>query len=129
RATPSGEWFAGRFARDVLARLRDVFNAVTLSPYTDFVPKAFAVVRQVVASGTITEADRADFLAHLVRQLASHLAAYDLVTFHHRGANYPDALLLDGLMAEVLPLASERPDLFTGAGRPARLRRRAIRHG
>ncbi|HEX4589373.1 MAG TPA: hypothetical protein VH120_05560, partial [Gemmataceae bacterium] len=77
----------------------------------------------------VAESDRADFLAHLVRQLSRHLAAYDLVAFHHRGANYPDALLLADLLGELLPLGAERPELFAGSTSGARLRRRAVRHG
>ena len=41
-----------------------------------------------------------------------HLTAYDLITFHHQGANYPDALLLDGLLRDVLALASVHSNLF-----------------
>jgi hypothetical protein len=120
---------AERAAANVLCGLRGVFNAVTLSPYTDFVPKALALVRELERRAAVDGADRVDFLAHLVRQLFRHLSAYDLVTFHHRGANYPDALLLDDLLADLLPLAAERPDLFAGDDRGPVLRRRAVRHG
>lgn len=118
---------AGSPPANVLQTLREVFNAVTLSPYTDFVARVFAALRRWAADGPITEADRIDFLAHLVRQLWRHLTAYDLVTFHHRGSNYPDALLLDDLTAELLSAANYRPNLFVGDDRPARLRRRAVR--
>jgi hypothetical protein len=73
-----------------------------------------------------------DFLGHLLRQLGRHLTAYDLVTFHHRGANYPDALLLDAVLKEYLAWADRRPDLFTDSaweGWRKRLRRRALRQG
>jgi hypothetical protein len=33
-----------------------------------------------------------------------HLTAYDLHTFHHRGENYPDALLLDELLTRLVRL-------------------------
>ena len=46
--------------------------------------------------------EHADFLANLLRRLCRHLTAFDLVTFHHRGANYPDALLLDDALKRCL---------------------------
>ncbi len=115
-------------AGEILPLLRGMFNAVSLSPFTDFTAKSLALVRVLVKLGAISQGDRADFLSHLIRQLARHLAAYDLVAFHHRGANYPDALLLDEVLGELLPLAVEQPALFAGASRNSRLRRRAIRH-
>src|SRR5581483_1487988 len=70
------------------------------------------------------------------RQGARHLTAYDLVTFHHRGANYPDALLLDAVLRRLPGLIEARPQLFLpAADDPAegqtrkRLRRRALRQG
>jgi hypothetical protein len=112
---------------EILPLLRGVFNAVSLSPYTDFAPKALAFVRRLARKGVIATEQHIDFLAHLVRQLSRHLTAYDLVTFHHRGANYPDALLLDDLLAELLPLGTTQADLFHGDRREQRLRRRAVR--
>ena len=106
-----------------------MFNSLSLSPYTDFVAKALAFVRLLADRGTITATDRVDFLSHLIRQLSRHLAAYDLVTFHHRGANYPDALLLADVLGEFLPLASGAVRTVRRPKRGARLRRRAIRHG
>ena len=125
------EPFAGQCsarAGEILPLLRGMFNAVSLSPFTDFTGKLLAFVQALVRLGAISETDRADFLCHLIRQLGRHLAAYDLVTFHHRGANYPDALLLAELLGELLPLAAQHADLFAGADRDSRLRRRAIRH-
>jgi hypothetical protein len=131
RATPNDELnaLAERFGResDALAMLRAVFNAVTLSPYTDFAPKVLSLVRLMSVRGTVRDTDRVDFLCHLIRQLARHLAAYDLRTFHHRGANYPDALLLDDVWSELLPLTAKRPELFAGEESVPRLRRRAVR--
>jgi hypothetical protein len=135
RATPHGEIpglmarFRGWPADDILALLRAEFNSVTLSPYTDFARKALAFVRELAANGTVSSVERLEFICHLVRQLTRHLAAYDLITFHHRGANYPDALLLNDLLAELWPITAERSDLFAGDSRDARLRRRAVRHG
>src|SRR5262249_18089237 len=70
------------------------------------------------------------------RQTGRHLTAYALVTFHHRGANYPDALLLDAVLKAYLARVNRRPPAFatdpsdnavTAAGK--RLRRRALRQG
>jgi hypothetical protein len=130
RATPRDELaaLAGQLPNplEMPALLRGVFNAVTLSPYTDFAPKALDFVRHLVGHGAIAEIDQVDFICHVIRQLARHLAAYDLITFHHRGANYPDALLLDDLLAELVPLAAAHQELFAGDDFT---RRRAIRHG
>jgi hypothetical protein len=63
----------------------------------------------------------------LLRQLCRHLAAYDLVTFHHRGANYPDALLLDAVLKRFVTLIAAPSGDFDGAAAQARLRRRAFR--
>jgi hypothetical protein len=77
--------------------LRSLFNEVSLSPYTRFVDNALAC------------ADRwwdIDSWTFMLRQLCRHLSAYDLVTFHHRGANYPDALLLDAVLRCFVAMAS-----------------------
>jgi hypothetical protein len=112
---------------ETLRLLRAVFNDVALSPYTDFVDKTLHFLRRLVEHGHLTIEQHVDFLSHLLRQLARHLTAYDLVTFHHRGANYPDALLLDAALKQYLRLIESQPALFAGATRPARLRRRALR--
>jgi hypothetical protein len=119
---------SGRPAAELLRQLRETFNAVALSPYTDFVDKALAWVRVLTDRGTFTPTQHLDFLAHLLRQLGRHLSAYDLVTFHHRGANYPDALLLDAVWREFVDAIERRPSILTD-GSAARLRRRALRTG
>jgi hypothetical protein len=106
---------------ECLALLLRAFNAASLSPYTDFVPRAMSLLRQLTSTDL---ARRADFIAKLVMLLDRHLCAYDLVKFHHRGANYPDALLLDELWRELLAIAGTQPALFAEFG----LRRRAVRH-
>lgn len=99
-----------------LSRLREVFLDVSLSPYTGFVDRALAFARQCSA------AEQADFFAWLLRLQWRHLNAYDLHVFHHRGANYPDALLIDAALRELIRLAASQPDLFADAGRRRGLR-------
>jgi hypothetical protein len=120
---------SGHPAEQVPRLLRSVFNDVSLSPWTDFAEKALRFVRQLVEGGSLTAAEQVDFLGHVLRQLARHLTAYDLITFHHRGANYPDALLLDLVLKEYLRLIEARPELFTSPDEHGRLRRRALRQG
>jgi hypothetical protein len=119
---------SGQSVALLLGRLRETFNAVALSPYTDFADKALTWLRVMTERGTFTAAERVDFLAHLLRQLGRHLSAYDLVTFHHRGANYPDALLLDTVWRDFVDAVERRPSLLT-EGPEARRRRRALRSG
>jgi hypothetical protein len=124
----------GHTPAELAALLRTAFNQTSLSPWTDFVDRALAFVRQLEAQGYFHPEMSVDFLAHLLRQAGRHLTAYDLVTFHHRGANYPDALLLDAVLKEYLRAVEQRPELFAaqaGDGpdeeRVRRLRRRALR--
>jgi hypothetical protein len=99
-------------SKDLLALLRAVFNEVALSPYTDFVEKVLRFVESLVRKGYFSVEEQVDFLSYLLRQNARHLTAYDLITFHHRGANYPDALLLDTVLRAYLALVEEWPELF-----------------
>jgi hypothetical protein len=105
--------------------LRGLFNEVSLSPWTDLGARVLLWLRRLEADGFADAAAATDFLGGLLRQLGRHLTAYDLVTFHHRGANYPDALLLDLALKDYLSRVEARPDLF--AGDAGRLRRRALR--
>src|SRR3989440_8473677 len=105
---------------------RSLFNAVSLSPYTSLVDNAIALIELTGRQ------DVFDVLGDLLIKLGRHLTAYDLVTFHHRGANYPDALLLDAVLKEYLAWAERRPELFAdsaGERWRKRLRRRALRQG
>jgi len=120
--------------RTLLLLLRDLFNDVSLSPFTDLTEKALTFARQLtIPFGK--EAELADFLlCYLLRQTGRHLTAYDLVRFHHAGANYPDALLLDAVLQEYLDLIHRRPELFLDAEndheaiqKSKRLRRRGLR--
>jgi hypothetical protein len=107
--------------------LQRLFNDVSLSPYTGFVDAALAFTASLSRQGVWSPAEEIDFLGWLLRQLGRHLTAYDLVVFHHRGANYPDALLLDAVLTRYLPAMDDQPAHFTGDSAKARLRRRALR--
>ncbi len=107
--------------------LRSLFNDVSLSPYTSFVENALALLDLLTERGTINVAERIDFLSWLLRQLGRHLTAFDLVTFHHRGANYPDAILLDAALRVYVRELERTPAAFLADDPPARRRRRALR--
>jgi hypothetical protein len=115
----------GFSADDVLRFFRNLFNEVALSPWTDFAANALALVAELARLHFLDTAAHVDFVGWLLRRLTRHLTAYDLVTFHHRGANYPDALLLDAALKDYLRLIEAQPALF--AGEDGRLRRRALR--
>ena len=126
----------GHTKQPLVDLLRTLFNGTSLSPYTTFVDRALKFVERLEAEDYFSPADRADLLGYLLRHLGRHLTAYDLVTFHHRGANYPDALLLDTALKAYLQLAEDRPELFAAKGGGTgeqearrRLRRRALRQG
>jgi hypothetical protein len=117
-------------------QFRWMFNEVALSPYTAFVDNCLAFWQALIDRGHVDVAEFADFLGYLLRLVGRHLTAYDLITFHHRGANYPDALLLDAVLKTYLEVVERRPDLFVPAAadsaaqeKPKRLRRRALRQG
>lgn len=114
------------WVRDCLTELREIFTGVSLTPYTEFVDTTIAFVQALTDMQAIAVEDEIDLWSWLLRQLGRHLTAYDLVTFHFRGANYPDALLLDAVLKRYLALVDARPDLFRGDG-PGRRRRRALR--
>lgn len=123
----------GRTAADLPAVLRRLFNQVSLSPYTDLVAKTLVFLHALETHGLFHTEQVVDFLGYLLRHIGRHLTAFDLILFHHRGANYPDALLLDAVMKEYLAILERRPDLFLNGGTgetPAlRIRRRALRQG
>lgn len=124
----------GHDGHDFLNLLRSLFNEVSLSPYADLAERTLAVLHLLEQRGEVTSADVLDLIAHLLRQLGRHLTAYDLVVFHHRGANYPDALLLDTLLKAYLDIVERRPALVMAEANETdverkrqRLRRRALR--
>jgi hypothetical protein len=98
--------------REYARLLRLLFNEVSLSPYTDLAGKVLAFVNHLATFSYLPSSEGLSFLESLLRQNGRHLTAYDLITFHHRGANYPDALLLDELCKEYLSLIDSRPQLF-----------------
>jgi hypothetical protein len=111
---------------EFLRRLRLLFNEVALSPYTDFVGKTLLLLKGLQRRGYLSAALLADFLSWLLRHLVRHLTAYDLIRFHHQGANYPDALLLDEVLGEYISLLDSSPELWQ-VGPVAPVRRRALR--
>jgi hypothetical protein len=125
----AGRWerIADGTAGGMLGLMREVFNGVSLSPYTELPEAALHFLRGLESAGHIDSAALTDFLAHLLRQIGRHLTAYDLVQFHHAGANYPDALLLDAVLGEYLRLIDDQPALFLDPSSSGRLRRRALR--
>jgi hypothetical protein len=128
-------WKEIGYERTAIPRLlRDLFEEISLSPYTDFVEKALAFVALLEEQGVWSAEQLVDFLSWLLRHIVQHLTAYDLATFHHRGANYPDVLLLDEVLKSYLSLIESRADLFLRADgetdlarRRKRMRRRALR--
>jgi hypothetical protein len=130
-------WAAlGRTGEDLVRLLRTLFNEVSLTPWTGIAERTLAFLAAWESTAVLRDDQVTDFLAHLLRQAGRHLTAYDLETFHHRGANYPDALLLDAVLRAYLACINRQPAAFTAA--PAdddttaarkRLRRRALRQG
>lgn len=126
----------GRTSTELTALLRSMFNQVSLSPYTDLAAKTLAFLHAAEAVGSLSIEQVADFLSFLLRHIGRHLTAFDLVLFHHRGANYPDALLLDTVLKAYLGMIDRRPQFFLDATdesedrrRLKRMRRRALRQG
>jgi hypothetical protein len=126
----------GRTTADLVALTRLLFNEVSLSPWTDLVEKTLAFLRVLDERGLLATEQRIDFLSYLLRHIGRHLTAYDLVVFHHRGANYPDALLLDAVLKEYLALIEDRSEFFAETAdedetvrHRKRIRRRALRQG
>jgi hypothetical protein len=126
----------GRTIADLLSALRTLFNEVSLSPYTELVDKTLIFLRTLEEERILRTEQVVDFLSYLLRHIGRHLTAFDLVIYHHRGANYPDALLLDSVLKEYLRFFQPWPDLFLDAAdedetarRRKRVRRRALRQG
>jgi hypothetical protein len=89
-----------------------LFNRLALSPWTALADNLIAAVLRFDHA--------AERLGFMLRHLARHLNAFDLVRFHNRGANYPDALMLDALLRAFIPLLRGDEDHIV---------RRALRQG
>ena len=103
--------------------VRRMFDDISLSPWTPIVPRLLDALDALVERGWLPLPLLVDFQSSLLRLVGRHLTAYDLVTFHHRGANYPDALLLDLVFRRYLARVEQAPEHFDAS----RLRRRALR--
>jgi hypothetical protein len=115
----------GNSDETLLRTLASVFHDVSLSPWTDFVERVLRALSSLEVMTAVSAENALDLESYFLRLVCRHLTAYDLVTFHHRGANYPDALLLDAVLNDYLARLEKNPELFTdGAGR---VRRRALR--
>jgi hypothetical protein len=124
----------GGATEELPALMRRLFDEVALSPLTGFIESALRFLVVLEAKGALSADAVTDFLSYLMRHLVRHLTAYDLITFHHQGANYPDALLLDAALRSYLERIEREPFLFLPADTDdgptqtrKRLRRRALR--
>jgi hypothetical protein len=75
-----------------------------------------------------------DTFSFMLRHLARHLTAFDLVTFHNLGAEYADAIFLDAMLKAYLALIDDHRSEFERSlddsitvASAKRLRRRALR--
>ena len=94
---------------------RELFNHVALSPYTDFCDRLLdALLALATPSEPVAVTAVADTMSYMLRHLCRHLTAFDLKLFHNFGANYPDALFLDGLLKAYLRLVDSHPLLWIG---------------
>lgn len=111
--------------------LRTVIEHVSLSSYTRFAENFAALLRRLAGDDLLGAEAVVDTIGYILRHLVRHLTAFDLVTFHNRGANYPDALFLDLLLRDYAALLARRPEFFLPPpGNDhllARRRRRALR--
>ncbi len=119
---------------DLSKRLRLVMLHVSLTPYLDFTTKVWQLTDAMLDAGRISAEQRLDLFCWVLRLVARHLTSFDLVEFHHRGANYPDALLIDELAGRLTQTLSKSLEFFLDlptddnqVRHRKRLRRRAIR--
>jgi hypothetical protein len=118
---------ADRGAAWATGLLRAVFNGVALSPYTHFADALVGLIVALADSPWFGLAEAIDAIGYMLRHLCRHLTAFDLTLFHNFGANYPDALFLEALLAAYVKLLARDPDLILGSDSPCRQRRRALR--
>jgi hypothetical protein len=105
--------------------VRQLFHQVALSPFTGLTSNLASLLRELGNASRQGREIAADLFGYLLRHLVRHLTAFDLLTFHNRGANYPDALALDCWLREYAEIIEQEPAVFQ---QPERiLRRRALR--
>lgn len=121
---------------DLCEVFRELFGQVALSPYTGFFDRWVDLLVRLADEKFAGAAAIADVMSLMLRQLVRHLTAFDLRTFHNFGANYPDALVLDTVLAAYNNLLCKQQNLLVDASgddarsaRSKRLRRRALRQG
>ena len=125
---------AGLAVEQVPSIVKTLFNHIALSPYTGFVDRLILMLHHWSRLDLIGPVPVIDMLSFMLRHLARHLTAFDLVTFHNLGAEYADALLLDAMLKAYLALIDDHlsefelslDDSIQGAS-AKRLRRRALR--
>jgi hypothetical protein len=117
RSVAAGEVHAAAVA-DVAPLVKTMFQHLALSPYTQLVDRLIGLLLAIDNREIAI-----DVMSFLLRHLVRHLSAFDLVRFHNRGANYPDALMLDAVLRAYIGLLSK-----TSPNPPLqRLRGRALR--
>ena len=94
--------------------LRVLFNGLGLTPYIPLETRLVELLERV-AQESGSAAPLLDTAAWMLLQLARHLTAFDLRTFHNYGADYPDLLLLDTLLGWMTSWLERQPDCFFGA--------------
>jgi hypothetical protein len=118
-------WTPGELA----ATWRGLFHRLALSPPGVLLENVALWLGGLSQDPAVRET-AVDTAGFMLRHLVRHLTAFDLEMFHNRGADYPDLLLLDGLLKLVFGWTATYPHLFQRCpGEPAaqRLRRRALR--
>jgi hypothetical protein len=113
--------------------IRTLFNHLALTPYTRIGENFMALLRHLAAIPRFGAEPAIDLVGYVLRHLVRHVTAFDLHTFHNRGSDYPDLLLLDGLLTLYLELLVDHPQQLDAQttskpkSRLAKLRRRALR--
>lgn len=101
--------------------LRQLFRGLSLTPATQIID-GFLLLLRTWREQTSQPRIWTVLVTDLVRQLGRHLNAFDLRRFHNQGANYPDALFVDGLTRLLLSWSHD-PDLAEPLLLAARWRR------
>lgn len=116
------------------AIVKSMFNHVAQAPYTSFASHLVSMLAELATPKYLGAEPVIDLLGFMLRHLVRHLTAYDLVTFHNSGANYPDALVLDELLRAYVALLDQHVDALLNQDqddermhRLKRQRRRALR--